>query len=89
MKTINWRRAETEVLSQRAKEFVPQVNEWKGSYAAEETSFQSVSLWVEHKLAMLPNEPRANTERLAGVCELLWLLTERFVCMDVRFRVCN
>ena len=45
----------------------------------ESLSFESVSIWAEVKLSQLPKTSEQNHIRLAGVCELLWVITERAI----------
>jgi len=56
------------------QEWAPGVGDWKKGFLTESLSFESVTIWAEVKLAELPAHA---TERLAGVFEIIWLITER------------
>ena len=57
----------------------PIIDDWRTHFMNESISFESVSLWAELKLTQLPKSPADSHIRLAGVCELLWLITERAI----------
>ena len=65
--------------SQTSSNTYPVIDDWREHFTNESLSFESVSIWAEVKLAQLPRTAEENHIRLAGVCELLWVITERAI----------
>ena len=55
----------------------PQIQEWRKGLNKESFGFESVTIWAEMKLSELPTHPDLGHVRLAGICEILYMLTDR------------